>query len=169
MKLGRLSSRKKSTASTLDSVPSSSTLLSEPSSPASCVSDPPATVLHVQLNDTDTQLILKRSSSGHFQMHLLGEGPSEVGGMHGLIEACRWVPCKFDALSYVTCTHGPRMHSSSFLYWLQDLVMTEQEQKDLKLLEEIGLGLEFSPGDPFIGQLILEVVEAYNLKHQGSS
>lgn len=45
--------------------------------------------------------------------------------------------------------------------------MTEQEVQDLKLLEDIGLGLEFSPGDAFIGQLVLDVQEASGLKPSG--
>ncbi|KAL6779212.1 hypothetical protein ACKKBF_B18325 [Auxenochlorella protothecoides x Auxenochlorella symbiontica] len=46
----------------------------------------------------------------------------------------------------------------------EEAAMTEQEVQDLKLLEDIGLGLEFSPGDAFIGQLVLDVQEASGLK-----
>ncbi|KAK2076228.1 hypothetical protein QBZ16_001160 [Prototheca wickerhamii] len=47
----------------------------------------------------------------------------------------------------------------------EDLTMTDKELQELKLLEEVGLGLEFSPGDPFIGQLVLELLEARDLRH----
>ena len=41
--------------------------------------------------------------------------------------------------------------------------LSEQELASLELLEKMGLGLHFSPGDPFIGQLRLRLKRAHGL------
>lgn len=47
---------------------------------------------------------------------------------------------------------------------VQSEEVSEQDLKSIRLLEEVGMGLEFSPGDAFIGQLKLKILDAVDLK-----